>query len=122
MYVDSPKGPTYYGNLVAAPIFSKISQYILFKDKNYYKFALNKETNKIEKIDKMQISNINYKKGITPNLLGLDRGTINIFSIKNKLDIEYKGFGIATKQTPLPGTSANDNQKIIVELSRPTIE
>lgn len=122
VYVDSPKGPIYYGNLVAAPIFSKISQYILFKDKNYYKFALNKETNKIEKIDKMQISNINYKKGITPNLLGLDRGTINIFSIKNKLDIEYKGFGIATKQTPLPGTSANDNQKIIVELSRPTIE
>ena len=43
VYLDSPKGATYYGNTVAAPLFKKIAQYILFKDKKHYRFAMSKE-------------------------------------------------------------------------------
>ena len=122
VYLDSPKGPIYYGNLVASPIFRKVSQYLLFKDKNYYKFALNKEARIKDKVKKVQSSSIRYSKGIVPDLAGLDRKTINIFAIKNKLDIEYKGFGIAVNQLPPAGISFGSDQKIIVELDTPSFE
>jgi cell division protein FtsI (penicillin-binding protein 3) len=122
VYLDSPKSPIYYGNLVAAPIFRKISQYILFKDKDYYRFALNKENQLKDKVKKIQSSSIRYKKGVVPNLLGLDRQTINLFAIKNNIDIEYKGFGIAVGQNPKVGHRQGGIRKITIEMARPSFE
>ena len=122
VYLDSPKGPIYYGNLVAAPLFKEISQYIIYKDKKHYRFALNKEKNIKDKVKKTQSSVIKYKNGIVPNLIGLDRKTINAFALENELDIEYKGFGLVQKQTPLPGEKLEKGQRIHVELTPPKFE
>ena len=121
-YLDSPKGPIYYGNLVAAPMFREITQYIIYKDKGHYKFAINKEKNFKDKVTKTQSSTMKYKKGMTPNLIGLDRKTVSLFAHDNKIDIEYKGFGIVVNQNPKPGANFSPTQKIFVELDKPAFE
>ena len=40
VYIDSPKGEVYYGNAVAAPIFQKVAQYILYNDRDHFRYAL----------------------------------------------------------------------------------
>ena len=122
VYLDSPKGSIYYGNLVASPIFKKIAQYILFRDKNHYKFALNKEKVVKDRVVKGQSSILRFKKGVVPNLMGLDKKTLSQFSKDKKIDIEYKGFGLVNKQTPLPGEKLEKGQRIHVELTPPKFE
>ena len=60
VYLDSPKGPIYYGNLVAAPIFRKVSQYLLLKTVTINMHL--KGIVKLKTLLKIQSSNIKYKK------------------------------------------------------------
>ena len=35
VYIDAPKGKSYYGGTVAAPLFQKITEYVLYKNQEY---------------------------------------------------------------------------------------
>jgi len=39
VYIDNPKDKGYYGGVTAAPVFKKITQYILYKKKDFAQFA-----------------------------------------------------------------------------------
>ena len=39
VYVDNPKGKHYYGGTVAAPVFKKVTEHILFKNKEFNQLA-----------------------------------------------------------------------------------
>ena len=103
-------------------MFREITQYIIYKDKGHYKFAINKEKTHKDKVTKTQSSTMKYKKGLAPNLIGLDRKTVSLFAHDNKIDIEYKGFGIVVNQNPKPGANFSPSQKIFVELDKPAFE
>ena len=42
--------------------------------------------------------------------------------MKNNLDIEYKGFGIAVNQSPAAGSEQKMGHKIFIELEAPSFE
>ena len=62
-----------------------------------------------------------YKKGIVPDFIGLDRKTIKQFANQYNLDISFKGFGLAKRQSPLPGKKFSNN-RILVEMVKPSYE
>jgi len=122
VYIDSPKGNTYYGNLVAAPIFRKVAQYILFKDKNYYKFAISKRAPLNDRVRKSQSAQMRFRKGKAPDLVGLDKKTISLFAMKHGLNIKYNGFGIVKKQLPKAGEKLHSGQALVLEMFPPKFE
>ncbi len=123
VYVDNPK-KGYYGNTVAAPIFKKITKSILYKNKSYSGLA-KASPNKKSALDNISIkysATRKVRKGITPNLIGLDKNST--FKILNSLDVKYshKGFGIVKKQTPAPGTTLAKDTIIKIEFKAPSYD
>lgn len=119
VYVDKPQ-KYYYGNTVAAPIFQKIVKNILYKDKNYSRMA--KVSNNQETMDNISIkysAHRRIKKGIVPNLIGLDKSSV--FNILESLMVKYDhtGFGIVEKQKPTPGTPISKNTVIRLKFKAP---
>lgn len=123
VYVDNPK-KGYYGNTVAAPIFQKIAKNILYKNKRYNnKIEIGKS--KRHTIDKLNIklaSKRRVRRGIVPNLIGLDKGTA--FKVLDSIKAKYshKGFGIVTKQFPAPGTAISKTTVIKLRFKAPSYD
>ncbi len=122
VYVDDPK-KGYYGNTVAAPIFQKIVKKILYKDKKYTRLAKTYgKDNNMDRISVKYASNRKIKKGITPNLIGLDK--TSAFKILDSLDAKYKhnGFGVVNAQFPPAGTAISKNTVIKIKFKAPSYE
>lgn len=123
VYVDNPK-KGYYGSTVAAPIFKQIVKKILYKDKNYNQLAkANKHSGRA--LDKLSIkysSKRKVVKGITPNLIGLDKGSA--FKILDYLKVKYdhKGFGIVETQYPESGSPLSKNTTVKLKFKAPTYD
>lgn len=122
VYVDNPK-KGYYGNLVAAPIFKKITKSLLYKKKNIKKLARvieDKET--IDNISMKYSARKRIKRGEVPNLIGLDKSSA--FNILEKLDISYnhRGFGIVESQWPVPGEKLSKNLVIKLNFKAPSYD
>ena len=125
VYVEDPKEGAYYGNAVAAPVFRKIAEYMLFKDKNIMGYPSTKlvaEKNKVDIVQSTQASLLKMDKSKVPNFIGRDKRTIRLFAKKHGLNVVIKGVGLAVKQFPSAATDLNANQKITVELSMPQYE
>jgi cell division protein FtsI (penicillin-binding protein 3) len=124
VYIDSPQGQKYYGNLVAAPIFQQITRYIIYKDKKHYKFAMKKSglSKKTDFIKFRQSSRKGYKKGIVPDLLGLDKRSV--INVLNELNIKYQmsGVGIVSSQSLNPGEKIINGNILKVILENPIYE
>ncbi|MCT4642507.1 MAG: penicillin-binding transpeptidase domain-containing protein [Bacteriovoracaceae bacterium] len=121
VYIDNPK-KGYYGNTVAAPIFKKIVSSILYKNKAFNKLAKTEPSKKTD-IVRMKRSGIRrFKKGLMPNLIGLDKTTV--FELLDKEDIQYntKGFGVIVKQFPAPGQKLSKNTIVDIEFAAPDYE
>jgi cell division protein FtsI (penicillin-binding protein 3) len=124
-YVDEPKGDIYYGNSVAGPIFKKIAQYILYKDKEYGKFA--KSTSKDIKtgFDRVKVRNSSIrgiKKDIVPNFVGLDKKTVK--KVLKKIGVKgmHRGIGIVTKQSIPKGAKLSNGMVIKLHYAPPKYE
>jgi cell division protein FtsI (penicillin-binding protein 3) len=123
VYIDSPK-KSYYGNTVAAPIFQKIVKNILFRQKEYQNLARSYKDKKIrfDKINYQASSKRSYTKGYIPNLIGLDKATVENVMKSLGLDYSFSGFGVVKKQSPAPGEKASKGTKISVQFRAPQYE
>lgn len=124
VYVDNPTEKGYYGNLVAAPIFQKIAQTMLYKNKSLNNLA------KLKANAKGNLDNIHIKysarrkiiKGSVPNLIGLDKSSA--FKILDSLGALYnhQGFGIVKEQYPEAGTKLTKKTLVKLKFEAPSYE
>jgi cell division protein FtsI (penicillin-binding protein 3) len=126
VYVENPK-KSYYGNTVAAPIFQKIVRSILYKRKEYNQLANIKKKNnsKVKASDSLNIRQASrriIRKGIVPNLIGLDKTTAFELLEKGKVKYSYRGFGVVDKQTPVAGTVMTKSTIIRLKFQAPDYE
>ncbi len=122
VYVDNPRKNGYYGNLVAAPIFKKITSYMLLKNKKQKHFSnAIAGTKIIDKISTISSSHRILDKNAVPNFIGLDKISALNLAKKLNLQIDIKGFGICKRQYPSAGSN-QDNKKIVLDFSPPSYE
>ncbi|MGB0453795.1 MAG: penicillin-binding protein [Bacteriovoracaceae bacterium] len=134
VYVEKPDSKIYYGNAIAAPIFKKVAEYILFKNKDIQNIKLSKvikeskkEKTKIAKKPKRKSDNVRLRsssrlkviKGVMPSFIGLTKRSVLEISKKHNLKVYYKGKGVVTRQDPKPGASINASTSISLKLEVP---
>lgn len=147
-YVDDPQ-TKYYGNEVAAPIFKKIAQYILYrnkefdlgqnktaverKDKSIENVSENKKNTKTKKIplnkkiekDEVKVVRAAARylaKDVMPNFEGLDK--LSAQSLLRQIDYPaiHSGIGVVTRQFPVAGTPLKKDISIKLNYSLPKYE
>lgn len=115
-YVDDPKENGYYGNQAAAPIFKKVTQYILYKNKDFDRIAEDDESaKKHEAFDTVKTvsSSARIIQGAVPDFIGLDRRSVVSLSEKVGIDIVHRGIGVVSEQSPTPGSQVAGPVKLI---------
>ena len=126
VYIDSPKGEVYYGNAVAAPIFQKVAQYILYNDRDHFRYALKKLDSDSKIVDKIKLVNSagkrKFKPGSFPNLIGLDKKSVLKIIEKYDLAVDLIGNGLVSYQFPEAGTDLKSVKNIVIRLSPPNYE
>ena len=107
VYVDNPKGRKYYGGTVVGPVFKKVAEHILFKNKEFNQVALNTlgfKNKFLEKAQPMQRRKKRIKMGEVPNFVGLDKRSAIKMAKKLGLKIFHRGIGVVKKQSLSPGS------------------
>jgi cell division protein FtsI (penicillin-binding protein 3) len=125
VYIEKPENGTYYGNTVAAPVFRKIAEYMLFKNKDIQNLPSLKITAKKQRVDivqKRDASRLKYSKGIVPNFVGRDKKSILRFAKLNNLKIIFNGMGVVNSQFPEAGATLKSGQSITLRLKLPSYE
>tara|TARA_R110002072_G_scaffold288917_1_gene455491 strand:+ start:171032 stop:172942 length:1911 start_codon:yes stop_codon:yes gene_type:complete len=123
VYIDNPKG-SYYGNVVAAPVFNKISQYLLYKNKDFSKIevAEHEDANNFDTV-KIKHSSVRSRgKGKVPNFIGLDKFSSKRLADKYGVSINSKGIGVVVEQLPPSGETISENTKVLLKFSPPSYE
>lgn len=129
VYVDYPQNE-YYGSVVAAPVFKKITEAVLYKRKEYKSLVkagsdLKNHDELRDKLKFIHSSNLKIEvvPGIMPNLIGLDK--LQVKKVLSKLGnpiVSDKGHGILVKQTPLAGEAISKDTKLVLEYKVPEYE
>ncbi len=125
-YVDSPgKGHSYYGNTVAAPIFKKVTEYILYKNKEFKKLAQDESFknddafNDISKKKKKRSVSSSYKSGFVPSFVGLDKKSASSLAKKIGLDLIHNGIGVVHSQAPDAGSKKEGDTVVKLQYAPP---
>jgi cell division protein FtsI (penicillin-binding protein 3) len=122
-YVDNPRKNGYYGNVVAAPIFQKLTHFILLKNKEYNQIpsvVSNSEPQKEQdQVKTIQASFIKGSFGTIPNFMGLDKRAALELAQSIKLKIVHKGFGLVSSQSIESGASYGEGTTIVLEYKAP---
>lgn len=116
VYVDDPTENGYYGNEVAAPVFKKISQYILYKNKDFNRIAEDDPSaTRMEAFDTVKTvsSAARMAQGGVPDFVGLDRRSANDLAERVGLKISHQGIGVVSKQIPAAGSTNDGVVKLI---------
>lgn len=126
VYVDKPAaGKYYYGNLVAAPVFKKITEFLLFKNKEFEKLAENSETANAETFDSVKVvqsSKRHMGAGRAPNFIGLDKKSSSELAEKAGIDLGHNGVGVVIEQHPGAGEEMSKNGVVKLKYAPPTYE
>ncbi|MDH5581591.1 MAG: penicillin-binding transpeptidase domain-containing protein, partial [Bdellovibrionales bacterium] len=125
VYIDGPQGRDYYGNTVAAPVFKKIAEYILYKEKDLHQLSIRPENISKGNMDLVKIKESStrfYSRGEVPNFIGLDKVSTARLAQKLKLKINEQGIGVVTGQNPLPKTKLNNDTVVNLIYSPPNYE
>jgi cell division protein FtsI (penicillin-binding protein 3) len=130
VYIDNPKSGGYYGNAVAAPVFRKISEYMLYKNKDISKIADHDDNdydlkNIKTNIDLVQVKDSatrSFNPNVVPNLVGLDKISTTNIGNKMSLQLVHKGMGVVSSQTPGAGTPLTSDIIVKLEYSPPRYE
>ncbi len=130
-YVEDPQGKFYYGNIVAAPIFKKIAQYMLYKNKEFSQLAIIPESLGIK--NQRSFDTVTIKQaapvrkrisgeGLVPDFIGLDK--VSVLMLIKKVDLLYKekGMGIVSSQFPKAGVEITEDMIIKIIYTPPEYE
>ncbi len=115
-YVDDPQKNGYYGNQAAAPIFKKVTQYILYKNKDFDRIAEDDDHGKgHEAFDTVKTvsSSARIIAGAVPDFIGLDRRSATGLASKAGIDVVHRGIGVVHEQYPAPGSKVDSPVKLI---------
>lgn len=124
VYVDNPQKNGYYGSTVAAPIFKKIMEYLLLKK------AGSDIDNSIKKNEKLESflrkakekKRTVFSKNKMPDLIGLDRKSVEKILEDKGLEFDLIGVGLAKEQTPKKGSKIGSQDKVKVIFSVPSYD
>jgi cell division protein FtsI (penicillin-binding protein 3) len=123
-YIDHPKANGYYGNAVAAPIVKKITQYILYKKKDFAQFAKYDEKSNKLNMDTVQSQQSAVQKvfaqGLVPSFIGLDKSSALRMAENRNIKLSMNGFGVVIKQSIEPGTPQTDELVVRLQFEAPT--
>jgi cell division protein FtsI (penicillin-binding protein 3) len=115
VYVRNPKGLNYYGNAIAAPVFKKITEYLLYKNKDFGDMAKVGTGRKIRGgSDFVRVQHAATRlssKGRVPNFIGLDKKSSERLAKKLGINLIHRGRGVVKVQSlefasPLPKKDA----------------
>lgn len=124
-YIDEPQKGSYYGNDVAAPVFKKISEYILYRTKEFDSLAIKKPKigSDIDKVTFKQSAAQRFS-GLdkVPNFIGLDKKSSAKLSKKIKAKLVSLGIGVVKSQSPEPGSPLKKGMEITLNYSPPEYE
>jgi cell division protein FtsI (penicillin-binding protein 3) len=136
VYVDDPREKFYYGNAVAAPLFKKIAQYMLYKNKEFSTVPpadpispkpvlaqpAKAEVNNIDKIHVIHSASRIIKGQVVPNFLGLDKKAAVNLANEMKLKIIHQGFGVVSSQSLDAGVAFDEDVVVKLNYTAPTYE
>ncbi|MCR9203882.1 MAG: penicillin-binding transpeptidase domain-containing protein [Halobacteriovoraceae bacterium] len=122
-YLDNPKGRYYYGNLVAGPVFRKITEYYLFKNKDFSNLAFEegKDQNKFDTVNVKHSSTRIVSRTKVPNFIGLDKKSSGNIGGKLNLKIRHQGIGVVVDQFPAAGTVFENNTVVVLKYQPPSL-
>lgn len=123
-YVDHPSEKGYYGGVTAAPVFKKITQYILYKKKDFAQFAKYDEKSNTKNLDEIHTAQAQTTKffapGYMPDFSGLDKASAVELAQNRNITLELNGFGVVTKQSVAPGTVITGGSNLRLQFEAPT--
>jgi cell division protein FtsI (penicillin-binding protein 3) len=127
VYIDNPRANGYYGGAAAAPVFKKITQYMLYKKKDFSQFAkYNSESNakNLDSVKTAQASTARRQLGAgrMPNFIGMDKASALRLAETLKIQIELTGFGVVSKQAPSPGEPLASAREVRLQFRPPSYE
>lgn len=128
VYIDDPRGGAYYGNAIAAPIFKKISQYILYKNKEFKTIAQEKEFKAptvTQKTDKVTITHSiarEFNGKTMPSFIGLDKSTALKLATEMNLQVQASGFGVVSFQSIESGSMLEEETVVQLKFTPPQYE
>jgi cell division protein FtsI (penicillin-binding protein 3) len=136
VYVDDPREKFYYGNAVAAPLFKKIAQYMLYKNKEFSTVPpadpispkpvlaqpAKNEMNNIDKIHVIHSASRIINGQVVPNFLGLDKKAAVNLATEMKLKVIHQGFGVVSSQSLDAGVAFDEDVVVKLNYTAPTYE
>ncbi len=123
-YIDHPSANGYYGGATEAPVVKKITQYILYKKKDFAQFAKYDEKSNKVNMDTVQAQQAAPQKvfapGYMPNFIGMDKSSAMQLASDRDIQIEVNGFGVVTRQSVPAGTPLAGNSNLRLQFEAPT--
>lgn len=123
-YVDHPTANGYYGGKVAGPVFKKITQYILYKKKDFAQFARYDEKSNKVNLDEVKNTQASVVKavapGFMPNFVGLDKQSALQLAEERKIQLQVTGFGVVKTQSVPAGSAFAGGSPVRLNFEAPT--
>ena len=124
VYIDNPTEKGYYGGATAGPVFRKITQYILYKKKDFAQFAKYDEKSNNKNLDVVKTQQAQTTKvfapGYMPDFTGLDKASALQLAEDRNIELELYGYGVVTKQSITPGTVVSGKTSMRLQFEAPT--
>lgn len=119
-YVDHPTKKGYYGGVTAAPIFKKITQYILYKKKDFTKFAKYNESSNAKNLDFVQTKQASLLKTKTSKISKSKKGSAK--NLSHKVTATTSFLNSSIQKTILPDFSGMDKTSVMKFLDELSLE
>jgi cell division protein FtsI (penicillin-binding protein 3) len=125
VYIDNPRQKGYYGNVAAAPVFKKITQHLLYKKKDFSKFARYDKASNTKNLDTVIVKQSASKvviPGRMPNFVGMDKSSATRLAKSLNIELSVTGFGIVQRQNPESGETLSDSKTVHLHFGVPKYE
>jgi cell division protein FtsI (penicillin-binding protein 3) len=125
VYIDNPRQKGYYGNVAAAPVFKKITQHLLYKKKDFSKFARYDKASNTKNLDTVMFKQSASKvviPGRMPNFVGMDKTSATRLAKSLNIQLGITGFGVVQRQNPESGETLPESKTVHLHFGVPKYE